>query len=290
MTITDSITLIEETAYYRLLRRGNCLSLEPLGNWSEHLYDVIKAWQISHLHVTYVNGCYYDDTSFLAPLPNLSGIDLVQLGNTDLGGLTTLRTLKQLRLNIYGKAKVDLSFFSELHRLDVLWKNGYTHLERCKQLERLAVLSPAMQVHESIRELEQLGELVLFGSGRTDLRFVPDSVWSLRLTRCAKLNDISRLPELPSLKELWVQECAGFSSVEAVAECARLESVIIEDVKCINTLKPLLKLTRLRTLVLSTRETFSLAEIEAVANSPIARVAVIHNGRPAFERQLESAD
>jgi|GEM_PF-4574174 len=282
------ITLHEASDTYRIVSRGNELWFESIGPWVDSHAKLMKSRKIHNLRISYVNGCRYEDTSFLQEMRHLRGLDIAQTEAIDLGGVSAARQLEQLRLHIYGRAQIDLSLFPGLRKLDAMWSGRYYRLEDCLQLQSLCILSPNVKVHGSIARLLHLKELSLFGSGRSDLQYLPASTESLRLTRCAKLNDIMGLSSLSKLSELWVQESRSFESLEVLAHCVALKSIVLEGIKCIRSVDPLLSLPCLSYLQLDTQEPLSSTDVRKLENSTIGQVVVSRKNRLVFERNTST--
>jgi len=278
------IRLLEESDTYRIVSRDSEIWLEPVGPWQMSHIMLLESRKIENLRVSYSNECRYEDVSFLKDIAHLRGLHIAQTGSIDLGGLSAVRLLEQLRLHIYGRAHVDLSLFPELRKLDAMWKPRYVHLDHCLQLQELCILSANVRVHDSIGRLPQLKKLSIFGSGRPDLQYLPASMEWLRLTRCAKLRDITRLSSLQNLSELWVQESRTFESLDSLASCTALKSIVLEGVKCIRSVDPLLALPCLSYLQLDTQEPLSSSDVRKLENSTIGQVVLSRKNRLVFER------
>lgn len=266
---------------------GDTLWLEPIGPWIPSHVDFIRSRNIDHLRISYANDCNYPDTRFLHEITHLRSLDIAQIGSIDLEGIETLNQLEQLRLHVYGKAEVDLSLFTRLRKLDLAWKKTYTHLEACSQISDLCLLSPDVQVHASIECLHRLEKLSLFGSSRTDLLYLPSSIESLRLTRCVRVRDITRLSSLSRLKYLWVQESRSFEPLVSLGTCVELERVVLEDMMSVRSVDPFLALKHLELLRLDTRVPLESSEILKLDSSTIANIVVSSKNRILFERHKE---
>lgn len=175
--------------------------------------------------------------------------------SADLGLLATLVNLEHLVVR-GGLGPTNLAALTKLPRLRrlelVVPIDDISGLSGCAALETLRVSSASFATPGALRDVPALRELSLADCYQLQsIEFLRalDGVERLSLTLHAFHGDVSPLGGLRSLRSLQIHGgSTSFTSVEALAGCAKLEDVTLERCGGLTTLAPLKGLRHLRRL------------------------------------------
>lgn len=186
----------------------------------------------------------------LADLPSLRRLNIWNgRGLTDLGALTGLAELEDLRLNL---APVrDLRPLASLKGLTTLYLNGCWEVTDISPLAELPRLTAIHLRHMSITDLSPLADA--------------SSLKTLRIEGLPNLDDLAQLERLPHLVNLTLHDLEGIQSLDGLAALVNLRSLALYDLERLEggldelgtreevtemTLAPLMSLANLESITL----------------------------------------
>lgn len=155
-----------------------------LGNWEEHDRVALERADVRALEVNSAKGSRVDTLDFLARVPPLEHLDVVDLKLADVTGVEAQPDLLSLHLSAYADTPVDFRRFRRLRSCYIEWRHGYDSIFECRTLEELYV---NRFPHADLRRVGAL----------TDLRALRVGNGSALLT-CAGVESLDRLEVLGS--------------------------------------------------------------------------------------------
>lgn len=221
------------------------------GPWFDHFAKELANRGIVELELNDGKGWRGNDVSFLAQLPFLRSLKIIDLTIPAVDPIHSLRDLQALEVITYCKTEIRFSAFPLLQECALEWRTKATSLFECKTLKSLFIngyKGSDVEPFASLTELESLAILNapvknLYGlRGLTKLR-------SLRLAELKRLQSLAGIEQLQNLEELDIHTCPGISSIEEVGSLLRLRKFYLNNDGNIESLKPLEKLDRLESVL-----------------------------------------
>lgn len=231
---------------------GPCLKLR--GNWSPKVAKLVRDRGVEELWLT--GGRSDRHVDYVCEVPHLKALTLIHFTLDDPSPIECLHELRYLNLTTYSDGIVDFSNFPHLEECLIEWTKGVASALGVTTLRKLFVNRlPKARVVE-VAQLTNLIDLGILSCGAESLEPLRNlkNLEKLRLGLFRKLKDIAFLSSLTELKELWIQSCSGFGSLEPLRDLAKLEDLFIENSGPFESLKPLAGLTHLRKFGLTGRK------------------------------------
>lgn len=180
------------------------------------------------------------DLSFLKELSHLQGFSYLHDG-ADIGPIHHLTNLRSLVMfNVRGP-KVDFTCFPKLESCNLGWSPTLSRVFEARSLRRACFDRLPSKSFPGVANLTELRRLTIFSGsietleplgGLTHLEY-------LRIARMRKMQDASAVSRLANLRLLNVQDCWGFSTLGHLSPLIQLETLFLEGVGPVDTLRPL---------------------------------------------------
>ncbi len=178
----------------------------------------------------------YEVTSldFLVNWPNISYLRIIATGVSSYAPITTLRSLKELRIEGVERTKgldLDLAPLSSLCRLDIEGFIGEDFTFSAPSLRALGLMGYTGADLSWLNRFPHIEELTLM-NGRLNnvshLELAESLTW-LCITSQRKLHDFSGLSHCNNVKFLWIELCPYFADIALLQKLTKLETVRIID-------------------------------------------------------------
>ena len=235
---------------YKINTRVNgefSLIISPRGNIKIKSLDEIRGLEnLTHLNSLWVSWFPITKMTNLENLFNLKELKLGYNQITRISGLDALKNLWQLKLDVNKISKIEgLDNLENLTHLD-LSDNDISKIEGLDHLHQLKVLDLGGNGIKKIEGIAHLKELEVL-----NLACQRDDISDHESKACrmcsSEITDLSGLKGLKNLKSLFLSGHYNLNTLEGIENFPNLEWLSIEYTQ-VYSLKPLLKLTRLKNL------------------------------------------
>jgi len=190
---------------------------------------------------------------FLREYDFLEALSISSKEDYDYGFLSSLKNLKTLSFNVFGKNKIDLSALAKLEKLVLEWDNNIiSGLEGCSNIKELCLIDFKEKDFSKISHLYQLKELKIktasiksteglerltqleklsFGNCRyiksiKEVNYLTQ-LTSLEIDACTKIEDYDRLINLINLNKLELTNVKGLPSIKFITNFHSLDKLML---------------------------------------------------------------
>lgn len=221
------------------------------GYWRDAAEQFMRENKIHELDLNYAKNWPKEEIAFLRRLEFLVNLQLIMPAKIDLSPIEALVNLRSLRADGLTSTKADLTGLTKLDTCYVEWQPKLASVLICSSLTDLYLQSFK---HHDCHGLAALGKLEVLRIGNGPLNTLAgiECLRWLRFLGLYNLRKLSAVPEVRELAELRELDVWGCKNVEAIAEdigsLANLESITLFNCGDIQSLAPLGRLTKLRSL------------------------------------------
>jgi hypothetical protein len=206
----EGLWACRDDMYYKILESEDGVSsvLVPRGAWTPECALRLSVGDISSLRLAESFGFRGADLSFLARFPHLRSIEVYSSCVTDIDPIASLPCVEVLGLQTKARTVLSASDFPSLRVAKLSWAKGMEGLLLASTLEYLNVVNFPYYDLAPLHALAKLRRLSLVSRKLASLEGIE---------RCSQLEqiDLFRCPELESL--------------DALARCPRITTVVIES-------------------------------------------------------------
>lgn len=209
--------------------------------WSQELTTYVLDHGILELELNNGKGWQGGDVLFLANMPQLLSLEIIDFKLSSVMPVHMLRDLKRLKIFTYCKTPIDFRRFASLEHCSFEWRAKSNSLFECRSLRDLFINRYKGADAIPFSNLINLESLAILNApfqtieGLTGL----SRLRSLRLGNLKKLGSLSGVENLTALEELDINTCRGISSVEPIGALLNLKILRLNNVGDILSLKPL---------------------------------------------------
>jgi len=220
--------------------------------WSDQLADLVNSGQVDGVVLSSTNGRWGSGIEFLADVPSLRHLILVNLLERNVEPLQHLTHLQSLTLNAYATSPLDFSYLESLAQAYIEWRPQYRGISSCVNLQDLFLNRYNDQDLRSLTPLTSLQALRLGDSRRISslngIRSLP-RLRSLGLLGLPRLTSLVGLDQLaPTLEELDITQCRHLISIDQLAALGRLRRLVLAECGKVPSLRPIAGLRALQEL------------------------------------------
>ncbi len=219
--------------------------------WSQEMTDYLLGHGIKDLELNEGKGWRGSDVAFLAKLPQLVALTIIDLKIPSVAPIHFLPELRALEVTTYCKTAIRFSTFPQLGECTLEWRPQATSLFDCTTLKRHLVNRYDGRHVDSFAKLEGLESLAILNAPVENVRGL-GSLKNLRVLRLANLKRLTSLAGielLVDLEELEIHTCRAIGSINEIGALSRLRNLNLNNDGDIKSLKPLEGLTRLESVV-----------------------------------------
>lgn len=235
---------IELTDYGRVLK--------PLTGWQDSFVEIIKKEKLVGVYLNAASGWQKEENfNFLLSVPEIEYLKILDhsAGNYEI--INTLHQLKSLTISTYECVPIDLKNFPKLDYLAIYWHQEIINLSSCKRLRELYIYKYKSTDFVEIGQCENLEILRMSISTALSLQGIRglSKLNKIDLAYFSKLEDIEELSELKNLLKINLQNCRKIKNfIENISTLTALDSIVLDNIPSIASLKPLQDFKKLRWL------------------------------------------
>jgi Leucine-rich repeat (LRR) protein len=219
--------------------------------WSEEMTDYLLDNEIVELELNHAKGWKGTDLSFLAKLPHLKSLTIVDVAIPSVDPIHLLHELRSLEVMTYCKTAIRFSAFPRLEECSLEWRPKAFSLFDCLTLKKLFVNSYKGKDLTLFGNLVNLESLAILNSPVKNLQGLRalKNLRSLRLGNIRGLTSLEGIEDLVNLEELNIQGCRSIGAIDEIASLSRLRRLLLNDDGVIESLKPLDRLKFLEMII-----------------------------------------
>lgn len=233
--------------------RGDGLKwLVVRAGWSDQLAELVNSGTVDGVELNAAKGSWGQGLGFLAQIPHLHHLILIDLQELDVRPIQRLSELRSLTLSAYATSGLDFSNFPSLTKAFIEWRRQYQGLNECTDLEELYVNKYDSEDLQALDRLTRLRSLSIGDSRRVCSLNGTGSFKALRslglfaLPRLSSLMPVEDLAE--TLEDLDLNQCRGLSALNPLGGLRKLRRLILADCGRVRSLRPIADLPRLEEL------------------------------------------
>ncbi|MBC6989875.1 hypothetical protein [Hymenobacter sp. BT491] len=222
------------------------------GRWVDGFADLIQAHHVQHLYLNHARGWQSESYRFLADLPSLSTVDIIDHHSAGIAALECHSALQALSLNVTPTEAIDFSNFPHLKKCFLHYNHRVQSIFDAPALEELSLTGLQKGEVDRLAKLGTLTRLTLADSSVEDLRFLEalrGHLQVLELLNCYRVSDFAPIAGLTNLRRLNIDGYKDVGSVAFVQNLPHLE-ILLLNVGAIQSLAPLGRVTSLKALAL----------------------------------------
>ncbi|MEO6394212.1 MAG: hypothetical protein ABIP75_20330 [Pyrinomonadaceae bacterium] len=203
--------------------------------------DYILANGAVELELNVGKGWRRSDLGFLAQLPQLRSLNILDLGVPSVEPIHFLHELRRLGVTTYCRTEIRFAEFPNLVDCALEWRPKARSIFNCTTLRKLFVNRYKGQDVAPFGNLINLESLAILNGPVKNLHGLENlkRLGSLRLAGLTRLDSLAGIEELVNLEELDINTCRAFGSVAEIGALSRLKKLYIDNCGEIQSLKPL---------------------------------------------------
>lgn len=220
--------------------------------WSDSLAEEIDRLGVVGLRLNYAWGWSDRDISFLAKVPNLQYLFVLDYLLDDLDPIHGLSRLRSLDIYTYSKTTIDFRCFPDLVECGIECNKALPTLTECTKLQYLFT---NRWKGKSLEELQPLAELrTLRMKGARSLRSLVATQFPhldiLEVGLATKLESLSGIETQDQLQFVDFDTCKKINTLTPLSALIGLVKLLMRDCGTVLSLRPLEKLPQLALLAL----------------------------------------
>jgi len=192
-----------------------------------------------------------DDVSFLAELPQLLSLIIIDYSISSVEPIHFLQNLRKLKIFTYCKTEIKFAAFPLLEDCSLEWRPKSTSLFDCLSLKKLFINRYNGKDTSEFAKLINLESLAILNASIGNLHGLETlkKLRFLRLGNLRRLTSLDGIEKLTNLEELNLNTCRAISSINEVAALTKLRKLYFNNGGEIESLKPLEKLELLEAVI-----------------------------------------
>ena len=237
----QATTITEETFGPKLTLRGA---------WTKELAILAVSRNVRHLDIQLLADPLEIGLGFLADIPRLKRLDVLDATVKNIAGIHLLSELRYIDMSDYSKEPIDFTKFPLLTVACMEYSRGRESVGKCPNLEVLRVQHFSEKNLAVLNDLNTIRELWFSQGSLGDISLIRkfSQVQSVSFMLLRNLRDLSPLSSLQSLEKLDLRYSKNFSNIEALAGMKSLKRLDIGNCGDIESLLPLESCTNLEAL------------------------------------------
>jgi len=219
--------------------------------WSDEMTSFLLDEHVAELELNDGKGWRGDSLKFLAELPQLRAIRIIDFKIQSVEPIHFLHDLRSLEVMTYCRTEIRFSAFPRLEDCGLEWRPKATSLFGCATLKALFVNNYDGKNTDPFGQLTNLESLAILNAPIENLRGLAalGKLRSLRLANLKRLTSLTGIERLAGLEELEIHTCRRICSIDEVGFLRQLRKLHLNNDGDIESLKPLAKLTRLESVL-----------------------------------------
>jgi Leucine-rich repeat (LRR) protein len=219
--------------------------------WSAGMVGYLLDNGIVELELNDGKGWRGNDLSFLAELPQLRSLKIIDLRISSVDPIHFLSELRSLQVMTYCQTEIRFSAFPHLMECALEWRPKATSLFGCTALRKLFVDRYGGKDVTQFATLVNLESLAILNAPVETLHGLSalKGLRSLRLANLKRLASLAGIGGLTNLEELEIHTCPAIGSIKEVSSLSRLKKLHLNNDGRIESLKPLANLNSLESVL-----------------------------------------
>jgi hypothetical protein len=212
--------------------------------WSDQLITYLADNEVVELELNQAKGWKGQDVSFLAKLPGLKALEILDLSIRDIAPIHHLHNLRLLGVTTYCSTAIDFAAFPKLESCGLEWRPKAASVFECVTLRDFFVNRYRGKDTAAFAKLVNLESLAILNAPVGNLLGLSAllKLRSLRLANLRKLASLAGIEGLTNLEDLNINTCRAIGSIKEVGSLSRLRKLNLNNCGDIESLKPLLNL------------------------------------------------
>jgi len=209
--------------------------------WSDQIFEQIRSRRCSELEINHAKGWSGADVSFLALVPWLQALKIIDLKISSIEPIHHLHELRGLEITTYCETPIRFSAFPHLEDCGLEWRPKSETVFECTTLKGLFLNNYTGRSLAPFSRLTNLESLAILNAPIETLDGI-GSLGKLRVLRLAnlrKLGSLNGVQSLSMLEELEVNTCPKIGSINEVAALTNLRKLHLNNDGKLESLKPL---------------------------------------------------
>lgn len=218
--------------------------------WTPRALEEIRSRRCLELEANHGKGWKGDDVSFLASLPWLKSLTIIDLRINSVEPIHQLHQLRALEVTTYCRTPIRFSAFPELEDCGLEWRAKSESLFDCATLKKLFLNRYTGKDLTAFSRLTDLDSLAVLNAPMETIEGIASlqRLRALRLANLRKLRSLEGLHLLSQLEELEVHTCRQITTIDEVGALANLRTLHLNNGGKIDSLKPLNLIDRLESV------------------------------------------
>jgi hypothetical protein len=218
--------------------------------WSDEMTDYLLRNGIVEIELNDGKGWRGNDLQFLARLPHLEWLKILDFKISSVDSLHSLHKLRTLEVMTYCRTEIRFSEFPVLEECALEWRPKATSLFDCTTLKKLFVNRYDGKDVSRFARLVNLESLAVLNAPTGNLHGFSTlkELRTLRLANLKRLTSLAGIEMLANLEEFEIHTCRGVRSIKPVGYLSRLRKFHLNNDGNVESLKPLLKLSGLESV------------------------------------------
>lgn len=221
---------------------GGAAKAIAAGEWSDTDTRVLLEADVKALELNRDKGFRGTNVDFVAELPRLQELELIDFKIDDIAGINALPNLKRLTVSTYARTPIDFSTFADLEECFLEWVPGSDSVFDCGSLRDLYINRFPESDLRCLAPLTKLSRLRLGNGAKAISVAGVDRLASLRhlgLYRMPKLVEWQPLSQLTQLEGLDIHTCRRIDSLDFLRPLRSLRQLALVNCGPIESLAPL---------------------------------------------------
>jgi Leucine-rich repeat (LRR) protein len=219
-------------------------------DWSSEMKSYLLNKNIVEIELNAGKGWHGSDLSFLAELPHLQSLKILDLKVSSVDPIHYLHGLKELEIITYCKTEIRFSEFPQLEVCALEWRPKANSLFNCLSLKKLFVNSYKGKDASAFANLLNLESLAILNAPVENLQGLKalNKLRFLRLAGLKRLTSLDGIECLSNLEELEIHTCRSISSISQISNLKHLRKLYLSNDSNIDSLKPIVELEELESI------------------------------------------
>ncbi len=228
-----------------------CRAVPSTSEWSQAITRDLLENTVVELELNHAKGWKGIDLSFLADLPRLKSIIIIDWRIASVEPIHCLTELRALKVSTYCSTEIRFSAFPRLERCSLEWRPKADTVFDCTTLKSLFLNRYNGKDTGRFTKLVNLESLGILNAPVDNLHGLSSlkKLRSLRLGNLRRLISLAGIEDLTGLEELDINTCRRICSIDEVGSLVRLKKFYLNNCGDIASLKPLEKLESLTSVL-----------------------------------------
>lgn len=218
--------------------------------WTEQMTRCMLDNDVVELELNHGKGWCGDSVAFLAKLPRLRAITIIDLRIASVEPIHLLHDLRSLKVITYCKSEIRFSVFRHLEGCALEWRPRAASLFDCTTIKSLFLNRYDGKSSCPFGRLTDLESLAILNAPIGEIQGLSTlaRLRSLRLGNLRRLTSLAGIESLTELEEVNINTCRKIRSIDHLGQLSKLRKLFLSNLGDIESLKPLQNLSNLEAM------------------------------------------